>query len=323
MKQMIIGLMAMLLIFAATAQPKRAKADVKKEKELVGTFVPIPEQSFTMQDVLEDGTLGPKTEYNLPGFYMLETEVTNKAYNLFLNDLKAQGRIDDYEKARFRSENWSTIGTVTYYQTPKSGKTTCPSDTGTTRYQYITSPTFELYPAVNVPYEGAVLFCQWLTEKVGNPEWEYALPSQLAWTWAARGCFQNFCAYSMGEPFLTAADGTPYYHYLHVDDSWITRTDSGFQVVDNHPNTVSTNFIGSDIPYPAKSLRANDYGLYNMCGNVAEMVSNPNMAVGGSWLDPGYDIRIYSTKEYTQPSPQIGFRVMARKVEKEKVGGKK
>ena len=304
---MIFGLMAMLLMFAANAQPKRAKADVKKEKELVGTFVPIPEESFTMQDVLEDGTLGPKVEYNLPAFYMLETEVTNKAYNLFLNDLKAQGRTEDYEKACFRSENWYTPN----------------HHNEAARCYYDSFPAYELYPAVNVPYEGAVLFCQWLTEKVGNPEWEYALPSQLDWTWAARGCFQNFCAYSMGEPFLTAADGTPYYHYLHVDDSWITRTDSGFQVVDNHPNTVSTNFIGSDIPYPAKSLRANGYGLYNMCGNVAEMVSNPNMAVGGSWLDPGYDIRIYSIKNYTQPSPQIGFRVIARKVKTEKVEGKK
>ena len=321
MRHMIFWLMAMLLMFAATAQPKRAKADVKKEKELVGTFVPIPEQSFTMQDVLEDGTLGPKVEYNLPAFYMLETEVTNKAYNLFLNDLKAQGRIDDYEKARFRSENWSTIGTVTYYQTPKSGKATCPSDTGTTRYQYITSPTFELYPAVNVPYEGAVLFCQWLIEKVGNPEWEYVLPSQIDWTWAAAGGKGD--VYSMGGPFLRAADGTPYYHYLHVDDTWITRTDSGLHVVDlSNDKSVHLN-MGSHIPYPAMSLRANGYGLYNMCGNVAEMVSNPNMAVGGSWLDPGYDIRIYSIKEYTQPSPQIGFRVIARKVEKEKVEGKR
>ncbi len=299
MKQIILGLMAMLLIFAATAQPKRAKADVKKEKELVGTFVPIPEQSFTMQDVLEDGTLGPKMEYNLPAFYMLETEVTNKAYNLFLNDLKAQGRTDDYEKACFRSENWYTPN----------------HHNEAARCYYDSFPAYELYPAVNVPYEGAVLFCQWLTEKVGNPEWEYVLPSQLDWTWAASGGMTR-AAYSMGEPFLTAADGTPYYHYQHVDDSWITRTDSGFQVVDNQPNTVSTNFIGSDIPYPAKSLRANGYGLYNMCGNVAEMVSNPNMAVGGSWLDPGYDIRIYSIKNYTQPSPQIGFRVIARKVEK-------
>ena len=303
---MIFGLMAMLLVFTAAAQPKRAKADVKKEKELVGTFVPIPEQSFTMQDVLEDGTLGPKMEYNLPAFYMLETEVTNKAYNLFLNDLKAQGRTDDYEKACFRSENWNTPN---HHNDPA-------------RCYYDSYPAYELYPAVNVPYEGAVLFCQWLTQKVGNPEWVYELPSQIHWVWAASGG-KDGVPYSMGEPFLTARDGTPYYHYLHIDDAWIARTDSGFQVVDNHPGTMRTDFIGSDIPYPAKSLRSNGYGLYNMCGNVAEMVSNPNLAVGGSWLDPGYDIRIYSTKEYTQPSPQIGFRVIARKVEKEKVEGKK
>ena len=306
MKQMIFGLMAMLLVFTAAAQPKRAKADVKKEKELVGTFVPIPEQSFTMQDVLEDGTLGPKMEYNLPAFYMLETEVTNKAYNLFLNDLKAQGRTDDYEKACFRSENWNTPN---HHNDPA-------------RCYYDSYPAYELYPAVNVPYEGAVLFCQWLTQKVGNPEWVYELPSQIHWVWAASGG-KDGVPYSMGEPFLTARDGTPYYHYLHIDDAWIARTDSGFQVVDNHPGTMRTDFIGSDIPYPAKSLRANGYGLYNMCGNVAEMVSNPNMAVGGSWLDPGYDIRIYSIKNYTQPSPQIGFRVIARWVEKEKIEGKK
>ena len=306
MKQMIIGLMAMLLIFAATAQPKRAKADVKKEKELVGTFVPIPEQSFTMQDVLEDGTLGPKMEYNLPAFYMLETEVTNKAYNLFLNDLKAQGRTDDYEKACFRSENWYTPN----------------HHNEAARCYYDSFPAYELYPAVNVPYEGAVLFCQWLTEKVGNPEWEYVLPSQLEWTWAAEGG-KTGEVYSMGGPFLIAADGTPCYHYLHLGDESICRTDSGFRVVNlSYDMGVYLN-TDSDIPYPAKSLRANGYGLYNMCGNVAEMASNPNMAVGGSWLDPGYDIRIYSTKEYTQPSPQIGFRVIARKVEKEKIEGKK
>ena len=305
---MIFGLMAMLLMFAAPAQPKRAKADVKKEKELVGTFVPIPEQSFTMQDVLDDGTLGPKVEYNLPAFYMLETEVTNKAYNLFLNDLKAQGRTEDYEKACFRSENWYTPN----------------HHNEAARCYYDSFPAYELYPAVNVPYEGAVLFCQWLTQKVGNPEWVYELPSQIHWVWAASGG-KDGVTYSMGEPFLTARDGTPYYHYLHIDDAWITCTDSVFRVVGwgDDLMTLSYREISSDIPFPAKSLRANGYGLYNMCGNVAEMVSNPNMAVGGSWLDPGYDIRIYSTKEYTQPSPQIGFRVIARRVKTEKVEGKK
>ena len=306
MKRMILSLMAMLLVVSAAAQPKRSKADVKKEKELVGAFVRIPENSFTMQDVYDDGTLGPEVEYKTAAFYMLETEVTNKAYNGFLNDLKAQGRTEDYEKARFRSENWYT---------PRSH-----SELG--RQYYDNYPAYDHYPAVNVPYEGALLFCQWLTEKVGNPEWVYELPSQLEWTWAAEGG-KTGEVYSMGGPFLIAADGTPCYHYLHLGDESICRTDSGFRVVNlSYDMGVYLN-TDSDIPYPAKSLRANGYGLYNMCGNVAEMVSNPNLAVGGSWLDPGYDIRIYSIKNYTQPSPQIGFRVIARWVEKEKVEGEK
>lgn len=292
---MILTLMALLLVVSAAAQPKRSKADVKKEKELVGAFVRIPENSFTMQDVYDDGTLGPEVEYKTAAFYMLETEVTNKAYNGFLNDLKAQGRTEDYEKARFRSENWYTPN----------------HHNEAARCYYDNYPAYDHYPAVTVPYEGALLFCQWLTEKVGNPEWVYELPSQIHWVWAASGG-KDGVAYSMGEPFLTARDGTPYYHYLHLGDESICRTDSGFRVVNlSYDMGVYLN-TDSDIPYPAKSLRANGYGLYNMCGNVAEMVSNPNLAVGGSWLDPGYDIRIYSTKEYTQPSPQIGFRVIAR-----------
>ncbi|MEI8201577.1 MAG: hypothetical protein WCH34_01100 [Bacteroidota bacterium] len=49
-------------------------------------------------------------------------------------------------------------------------------------------------------------------------------------------------------------------------------------------------------------------GIYNMCGNVAEMVAEKGIAVGGSWKDTGYDVRIESTINYSEPSPSIGFR---------------
>jgi hypothetical protein len=48
-----------------------------------------------------------------------------------------------------------------------------------------------------------------------------------------------------------------------------------------------------------------------MCGNVAEMVYERGVAYGGSYLDPGYDIRIDSEKPYDGPSPLVGFRVIA------------
>ena len=61
----------------------------------------------------------------------------------------------------------------------------------------------------------------------------------------------------------------------------------------------------------AKGHYPNDFGLYNVCGNVAEMVAERGIAYGGSYLDPGYDIRIDSEKRYDGPSPLIGFRVIA------------
>lgn len=296
MKRLITCLMATLMLFPAFAQkqPKRDKAVVKNEKELVGNFVSIPATHFTKQDLNEDGTYGPEKTYTMRGFYMLETEVTNKAYNTFLDDLKAQGRTEDYEKARMRSENWNTP--LNHNEVAKQF--------------YDNNPAYQYYPAVNVPYEGAVMFCQWLTEKAGNSEWEYTLPSLVQWTGAAQGGHED-AVYSMGGPFLKSVEGKPLYGYTPIGDEWITQTDSGYEVVGE------IIFRGKDIPYPAKCYFPNAYGLYNMCGNVAEMVYEQGIAVGGSWEDPGYDIRIASTKSYTGPTQQIGFRVIAMPVVKE------
>ncbi len=41
-----------------------------------------------------------------------------------------------------------------------------------------------------------------------------------------------------------------------------------------------------------ESYFANNYSLYNMSGNAAEMISEDNRCMGGSWLDPAEDMRI-------------------------------
>lgn len=302
MKKIIFCLLATLLSFSAFAQkqPKRDKAVVKTERELVGNFVYIPAKHFEKQDLNEDGTYGPAKSFTHSAFYMLETEVTNKAYHLFLDDLQAQGRTADYEKARIQAENWVASKHCN----------------AAARDYYDNHPPYQFYPVVNVPYEGAVMFCQWLTEKAGNSEWEYMLPSQMEWTIAAQGGHDDICdIYSMGGPFLTDHQGKPYYAYMRVGDEWITKGDSAYQVVDDAITLLVSHFASALMPSPAKSYYANAYGLYNMCGNVAEMVCEQGIAVGGSWQDTGYDIRIASTKFYTGPTQQIGFRVIARKVQ--------
>ena len=63
---------------------------------------------------------------------------------------------------------------------------------------------------------------------------------------------------------------------------------------------------------PAKSFHPNDYGRYNMSGNVAEMVvaDADVISKGGSFNSGGHDLRIMSRGEVRGPSSDLGFRVV-------------
>ena len=95
MKKITLTILLIAAVVAAWAQ-KPDKKTVKLEKQLVGTFVEIPGSHF-----LTRNAKGDTMRVTLAPFRMLETEVTNASYNLFLDDLKAPGRMADYEKAKF------------------------------------------------------------------------------------------------------------------------------------------------------------------------------------------------------------------------------
>jgi formylglycine-generating enzyme required for sulfatase activity len=67
----------------------------------------------------------------------------------------------------------------------------------------------------------------------------------------------------------------------------------------------------TDLTAPVRSYWPNDYGIYNMNGNVAEMVADKDIVAGGSWNDTGYDVRNKSEKPYKGAARTIGFRVVA------------
>ena len=221
----------------------------------------------------------------LAPFRMLETEVTNASYNLFLDDLKAQGRMADYEKAKIDT---ARAILVTHYGTHPA------------------FPPLPPYPVSCISHDGAMLFCRWLTEKMCGDEWEYTLPTTDQWKHAAHGGL-IYNTYPIGGPYLTSGNGEPLYNFLRIGEESITMQDGKYVVVINYDPFHHID----NLPDPAKSRHPNNYGLYNMSGNVAEMVAERGIAYGGSYLDPGYDIRIDSEKRYDGPSPLVGFRVIA------------
>ena len=70
-------------------------------------------------------------------------------------------------------------------------------------------------------------------------------------------------------------------------------------------------FIYSFHTAQVSSYLPNDKGFFCTIGNVAEMISGKEIVVGGSWHDPGYDVRNESYKTYKGAGPTIGFRVVA------------
>jgi formylglycine-generating enzyme required for sulfatase activity len=67
---------------------------------------------------------------------------------------------------------------------------------------------------------------------------------------------------------------------------------------------------GGYLTVAARSYYPNDYGLYNMSGNAAEMLAEEGKTMGGSWMDPAYFMQIGVVKERTLPHPSTGFRLI-------------
>jgi hypothetical protein len=56
----------------------------------------------------------------------------------------------------------------------------------------------------------------------------------------------------------------------------------------------------------------NDYQLFNLLGNAAEMVEERGVAMGGSFRDPLSACTATSRSAYTGPLPTVGFRCITR-----------
>ena len=217
--------------------------------------------------------------------YASKYETYNAQYNVFLDYLIENNRIQDLEIARPDSSQWEQVDTV-FIPLAKF---------------YRWHPAYSRYPAVNISYEAAVLYCDWLTEQyMAYPkkifkEVKFRLPSEVEWVNAARGGLKDII-YPWGSNQVTNDEGVALCNFWQFGDSGYNSKDS--KVEDFAISTV-----------PVNSYFINGFGVYNMSGNVAEMTSRKGFAKGGSWRSSSEDVRIDARQQYDVPSPLIGFRV--------------
>jgi len=193
--------------------------------------------------------------------------------------------------------------------------------------RYWSHPSFGNYPVVGVNWKQAVAFCNWRTHYLNSwlekrkfaIESDFRLPSEAEWEYAARGGRSN-SMFPWGNYYLRNKKGCLLANFKPTRGNY--AEDGGFYTV------------RVDAYWP------NDYGLYNMAGNVAEWTSSyfdegaynfvhdlsPDVRYdakdsdpplmkrkvirGGSWKDVGYFLQT-STRafEYQDTAKSyIGFR---------------
>ncbi len=235
-------------------------------------------------------------------FFISKYEVSNADYTAFLHSLIEQGDLKTYQLAQIDTANWTSAF---------KNKHMAPF----TKY-YHSHEAYKNYPVVNITREGAEAYCKWLTAQLNEENSssaysvEVRLPSRNEWIYASSSGFDK-AVYSWGGPYLRNSRGQLLCNYKYVGDENIFYNDN----TDNYEVTDPYTHIGvagrlnnsADVTAPVNAYPATNFGLYNMNGNVAELVTE-GVACGGSWKSTGFDVRNVSTMNYEGASCQIGFR---------------
>jgi formylglycine-generating enzyme len=278
-------------------------------------MVQIPAGTFHMGQADQDVAatqINFNKQVTIGGFFMDDTEITNNEYRQFTEALDASAEPYD-PPAGFSVQDLKPDTTVwmkdfTHHM-------------GDPLVEYYWShPAFDDFPVVGVSWEAARIFCDWRTwfmndyrKGEGLPKMpKFRLPSEAEWEYAARGG-RDMAKYPWGNPYI--------------------RNVKGCLLANFKPGRGNYFDDGYAYTSPVAVFFANDFGLYDMSGNVAEWCEdayNPSamplvwdmnptyfdetvdykVVRGGSWKDIAYFLetgtRTYDHKKARRSS--IGFR---------------
>ena len=149
---------------------------------------------------------------------------------------------------------------------------------------YFWHPAYDNYPVVGVTWSQAKAFNAWRTQLMNN--WRnsngqsdvqrFRLPTEAEWEYSARGGLE-LSPFPWGGPYMRNAQGCPLANFKPMRGDYVE--DGGAYTVD------------------ISSYSPNDYGLYNMAGNVAE------------WTSTAYDETVYEFSHELSPEYSYHARV--------------
>ena len=161
---------------------------------------------------------------------------------------------------------------------------------------YFHHPAFDDYPVVGVSWKQAVAFSKWRTHILDNYlsdreeplHDQFRLPSESEWEYAARGGY-DLAPYPWGGPYTTNDEGCFLANFKPRRGNY--TADGGLRTV------------------KVASYNPNNFGLYDMAGNVAEWTSN---AYDESAFNFAHDMNFDFTYDAEDSDPEILKRKVIR-----------
>lgn len=175
---------------------------------------------------------------------------------------------------------------------------------------YFRHPGFNNYPVVGISYQQAIEFCKWRSDRVNELNSEkqenkrpyksvtYRLLTKQEWEMLAAGDY-NIAKHPYGQDSIYKKWKGKYFRAFNYKYDGKSSQDSLWQQ--------ERAFYTA----PVNSFFPNSFHLYNIIGNVAEIISERGIAKGGSFDHTLEECKIVNDHRYIKPERWLGFRCVA------------